>query len=380
MAEVVIFGAGKIARGFLGQLLFNAGIGFAFVDANEELVGLINARRRYSVNVLGAPERNSLITGCRAYALSDAAGIAAEARGCRAIFTAMGGKNLAAAAPHILRAALAAGRDINVITCENWTRPAQLLAAAARDIAPDMRAGFAEAVVMRSAIEPDAGQLAADPLVVNVQNYWRLPIDADALIAELPSVPEFEPTRDFKGFLERKFYTYNAANGTVSYLGALLGHTHIAQAARDPRVAEVLERVYHETGAALAAKYHLPLADQMAFAAASRAKLRDEVIVDTIERNARDPMRKLGPDDRLVGSARLALRYGVEPAGLATAIAAALHYRAAGDRSAEALAQIMAEGGAERALTQVCGLSRGDELYELVLAQQRDLRDRGWIR
>ena len=26
----------------------------------------------------------------------------------------------------------------------------------------------------------------------------------------------------FDGFLERKFYTYNAANGTVSFMGALL--------------------------------------------------------------------------------------------------------------------------------------------------------------
>ena len=59
MAEALIFGAGKIARGFLGQILFNAGVKTAFVDASEALVKLLNERKQYTVNVLGAPEKNS---------------------------------------------------------------------------------------------------------------------------------------------------------------------------------------------------------------------------------------------------------------------------------------------------------------------------------
>ncbi len=380
MAEALIFGAGKIARGFLGQILFNAHVSTAFVDANEDLVRLLNQRGSYTVNVLGAPELNSRVTGYRALYLTDDHGIAEEARDAKVIFTAMGGKNLAAAAPVIARALLRAIHPVNVITCENWKKPAEILKDAVSALYPEVRAGFAESVVMRSAIEPTAAELARDPLTVNVQNFWRLPLDAEALIAPLPAVPELEPTEDFRGFLERKFYTYNAANGAVSYIGALLGLTHICESARDERVSEVLEKVYLETGTALSRKYNIPLDKQMAFAATSRAKLRDEVIVDTLERNARDPLRKLGPDDRLVGSARLAQSYDVRPEGLATAIAAALWYESPGDPSAVRLKAMREESGAAFVLETVCQMRPGSDLFELVVEKIHRLREMGWIK
>lgn len=382
MAEAVIFGAGKIARGFIGQLLFNANIKTTFIDASEVLVRLLNERGVYTVNVLGAPEKNSRVTGFQALHLEDTEGIRAAMRNADVVFTAMGGKNLEAAAPKIADALNSCSHPVNLITCENWKKPAEILEKGVRAIYPDIQVGFAESVVMRSAIEPSAEQLAQDPLTVNVQNFWRLPLDGAALVAPLPAVPELEPMDDFKGFLERKFYTYNAANGTVSFVGSLLGLTHVSESARDARVAEVLERVYIETGTALARKYNITLEEQLDFASTSRAKLRDEVIVDTLERNARDPMRKLGPDDRLVGSARLAMEYGVEPWGLATSIAAAIWYESdnAADPSLETLRKMREEQGEAYVLEHVCKLQPGSELFNLVLKKVEELKGRGWIK
>ena len=380
MSEALIFGAGKIARGFLGQILFNAGIGTTFIDSSEALVKLMNERGAYTVNVLGAPEKNSLVTGFRALTLSETEEIEREAKDARVIFTAMGGKNLEAAAPYIAKAVMSARKPVNVITCENWKRPAALLKNAIAQICPAAKAGFAESVVMRSAIEATEEEKNRDPLWVNVQNFWRLPLDGEALIAPLPEVPELEPMTDFGGFLERKVYTYNAANGTVSFIGSLLGLTHISEAARDGRVSEVLEKVYLETGRALSAKYDISMEAQMEFAGTSRAKLRDEVIVDTLERNARDPLRKLGPDDRLVGPARMALEYGVKPEGLATAIAAAVYYHSPGDPSAEKLEKMRGEHGPGYVLETVCGLTPETELYAMVMDKIREAREKGWIK
>lgn len=380
MSEALIFGAGKIARGFLGQILYNAGVSTTFVDSSESLVKLLNERGRYTVNVLGAKEKNSVVTGYRAIALQDSEEIAKAARDARIIFTAMGGKNLEAAAPHIAKALANTERPVNVITCENWKQPAQLLRRLILENTPGVRAGFAEAVVMRSAIEARPEELQQDALWVNVQNFWRLPLDADALIAPLPEVPELEPMHDFRGFLERKVYTYNSANGTVAFLGSLLGLTYIAEAARDPRVSAVLEKVYMETGRALSVRYGISLEEQLEFAGTSRAKLRDEVIVDTLERNARDPLRKLGPDDRLVGPALLALRYGVRPVGLATAIAAAVYYTSPGDSSAESLQSMREKHGAGAVLENVCKLEPNSELYALVMEKIQEMRKIGWIR
>lgn len=381
MAECIIFGAGKIARGFIGQLLFLSGINFVFIEENGELVKLMEARGEYSVNVLGAPQKNSVVRGWRIISAHDQEKINAEARDAKLIFTAVGGKNLPAIVPALaglLQNALP--NAVNAITCENWKQPADTLKKGILSIAPGIKAGFAEAVVMRSAIEPGADMLESDPLCVCVQDFWHLPVDADSLVAPLPDISGLEPIHNFAGYLERKFYTYNAANGTVSYLGALLGHEYISEAARDGRIAEILDKVYEETGRALCAKHKIPFEEQMAFAETSRAKLLDRIIVDTPERNARDPMRKLGPDDRLVGSAKLALDFGIVPHGLATAVASAIYYEGApNDASAKELRALRESEGARGVLAKVCGLAENGLLYNLVLEKIEELREKKWI-
>ena len=49
----VIFGAGKIARGFIGHLLYLSGIPFTFIEREKTLADLLNTRGRYTVNILG---------------------------------------------------------------------------------------------------------------------------------------------------------------------------------------------------------------------------------------------------------------------------------------------------------------------------------------
>ena len=59
----VIFGAGKIARGFIGHLLFLSNIPFVFVEKSQALVDLINERGSYTVNMrmrLPEPMRYSM--------------------------------------------------------------------------------------------------------------------------------------------------------------------------------------------------------------------------------------------------------------------------------------------------------------------------------
>lgn len=239
--------------------------------------------------------------------------------------------------------------------------------------------GITEAVIMRSAIESDARLLEKDPLIVNVQDFWELPVDASRLAGELPPVQGLKLIPEFTGFLERKFYTYNAANGTVSYLGALLGYEKLADAAHDGRIIQVLDGVYQETARALSRKHHFPLEQQLAFTETSRRKLQDYAIVDFIERNARDPLRKLGKDDRLVGSARLVQEYGIRPEHLCTAIAAAIHYVSPGDEFAVELERMRKEEGVDAVLKKVCQLEPDGALGMLVKEKIEWLKERGWI-
>jgi len=385
----VIFGAGKIARGFVGHILTLSGIPFVFVEKYEPLVEKINARRSYTVNIMGNTAENCVVEGVHALSFAEKEEIVAAIAAADVVFTAVGGKNLGEIVPFLtegIARKAASGENLNVITCENWKKPAKILHDGVKEALPSEyqsyladKVGFAEAVIMRSGIEPDEEQLAKDPLWVNVSNFWQMPVDGDSLKGTIPEIRCVKPMNNFAGFLERKFYTYNAANGTVSFVGALLGYKDLGSAAYDKRIIDILEGVYDETSRALAKKHGIPLEEQVAFAGTSRAKLQDKAIIDTIERNARDPLRKLGKDDRLVGSANLVLDCGIIPEHLCISIAAAIYYVSPGDPSAEELVRMRTEEGIDAVLTKVCSLDPDGIIGKLVKEKINLLKEWGWI-
>lgn len=388
--KCVILGAGKIARGFIGHLLYLSEIPFIFVEKADALADLINERGQYTVNILGNSEKNCVVKGARAIRFSDAELVSDTIAEADTVFTAVGGKNLPSLIPYLTEAIekkSKTGGSLNIITCENWKLPADILRKGIEEnICVEAEeylkkhVGITEAVIMRSAIESDAELLKRDPLIVNVQDFWKLPVDASRVVGELPKIKGLELVEEFTGFLERKFYTYNAANGTTSYLGALLGYEKIADAAHDERILKILDGVYRETAQALSAKHHFPLEEQMEFTKTSKRKLQDYTIVDFIERNARDPLRKLGRDDRLVGSARLVEEYGICPENLCIAIAAAIYYESPKDEFAVELKRLRMEEGIDAILKKVCQLKPDGKLGSMVKEKIQLLKEWGWIR
>ena len=385
----VIFGAGKIARGFIGHLLYLSNIDFVFVEKADALADIINERGQYTVNILGNSDENCIVKNAKALKFSQKEEIAKAIAESDAVFNAVGGKNLQEIVPFLtagIEEKAKKGGYINFVTCENWKKPADILRDGILEILSDdakeyfeNNVGITESVIMRSAIESDAELLKTDPLIVNVQNFWELPVDASRLKGSLPEIKGLKLVPEFTGFLERKFYTYNAANGTTSYLGALFGYEKIADAAHDERILNILDGVYQETARALSLKHNFPLDEQLAFTLTSKAKLQDYTIVDFIERNARDPLRKLGPDDRLVGSARLVDSYGIKPENLCTAIAAAIYYESEGDEFAEELCRMRKENGVDYVLENVCKLDVNGTIATLVKEKIEMLKKEGYI-
>ncbi len=385
----VIFGAGKIARGFIGHLLYLSGIEFTFVEKFDSLVDLINLRGEYTVNILGANDKNCVVKCVKALGFADKEKIAEAIANADAVFNAVGGKNLGEIVPFLtagIEKKSKKGGKLNIVTCENWKQPADILKNGISEIISEeareyfeSNVGITEAVIMRSAIESDAELLKKVPLTVNVQNFWELPVDSSRLKGELPKIQGLKLIPEFTGFLERKFYTYNAANGTTSYLGALFGYEKIADAAHDERILKVLDGVYMETATALSKKHNFPLDEQLAFTLTSKNKLQDYTIVDFIERNARDPIRKLGPDDRLVGSARLVDSFGIKPENLCTAIAAAIYYKCENDEFAVQLEKMRKEYGIDYILQNVCKIDANGTIGTLVKEKIQMLKAEGYI-
>lgn len=381
--RALVLGAGKIARGFIGHLLHLAGWQVTFIEVNRRLVDLLNTRRSYRVHVLGNPARSSRIDGVSASTPDRVAEDPATAV-ADLVFVSVGGANLAdagATIASVLKARMQAGNlsPLNIIVCENWYHAAETLRASilealeSQGIDSPPPFGVAESTIMRSCIEPTEEQRSEDPLAVQAQDFWTMELDEDALVTPFPPIEGMQPTSNFSHALQRKLFTYNMLNATISYTGWLIGHSHLDQAANDPRLQPLIAGAIEETTAAQVAAFGFDIADQREYAHRALRKFQDHAIVDPLTRQIRDPIRKLGRKDRLVGAALLCLDHNVDPRCIAVGIAAALRCRNPLDPAAEQLAKLVIRHGERGALARLSCLPPEHPLQDLVQEQSTEL-------
>ena len=110
-------------------------------------------------------------------------------------------------------------------------------------------------------------------------------------------------------------------------------------------------------------------------------KYQDKSVTDFTERHGRDPIRKLGPSDRIVGTMRLVEKHGISYDALAITLAAALNYPVVNpeDSTALQLEDMRREKGVDLILEQVCGISPEEPAAEAVKKQVEFLREKGWL-
>jgi mannitol-1-phosphate 5-dehydrogenase len=140
----------------------------------------------------------------------------------------------------------------------------------------------------------------------------------------------FEEKADLLPFEEAKLYGHNATHALAAYIGTTCGVEFISQLRDQPGVMAFLRAAFiEESGAALIGKYAgvdalFTEAGYAAYVDDLLARMTNPYLRDTVERVGRDPARKLGWDDRLIGTMRLALSQGIAPHRFALGAAAAL--------------------------------------------------------
>ncbi len=201
-----------------------------------------------------------------------------------------------------------------------------------------------------------------------VEEFNRILIDRIDLPGFRRGIEVFEEKGDLLPFEEAKLYGHNATHALVGYLAHRKGYETMSEALSDPALrAFAREAFLHESGAALISKYagFDPL-----FTEAGYAEYVDDLLVrmgnpnlmDAVERIIRDPGRKLGWNDRLIGTMRLALEASVEPAGFAQGAAAALRFaypEAAPNETGDALRKLWQDAPHAEANAVVARIEQG---------------------
>jgi mannitol-1-phosphate 5-dehydrogenase len=236
--------------------------------------------------------------------------------------------------------------DCVVYAAENDTRAATRLKEACQSYNPagfGGRAQFSETVIGKmSSVVSDPIRLKDESLAPIVPGLDRaLLVEAfNRILVDQVTLPNFE--RGLSAFIEKpdlapfaaaKIYGHNAIHALLGYLAHDQGLHYMHEASeREDLMAFVREAFLSESGVGLRHKY--AGLDEELFTEEGFETYAEELLVrmvnpflrDPVERVTRDPGRKLGWNDRLIGSMLLAVEAGVVPTHLARGASIALDF------------------------------------------------------
>ena len=166
------------------------------------------------------------------------------------------------------------------------------------------------------------------PRACLVEAFNKILITRVSLSGVERGIDVFEEKVDLLPFEEAKLYGHNAAHALTGYLARLRGYDFVSEVRDGPIFACARDAFLQESGAALIKRYSG--ADPL-FTPEGWQEYTDDLMQrmtnchlrDSIDRVTRDPARKLGWNDRLIGTMRLALLAGIEPVRYALGAAAA---------------------------------------------------------
>ncbi len=357
-----------------------------FVEANPELVTLLNQEGSYPLRLFDAYARREIdvrIRGVHALLPTQEEEVMSFFVESDVLGTAVGIQNYPHIAPYIARGIhrrREQGKPVDIYLCENdleaHTRLKSLVASyldeSTRAWMED-HIGFVRVSVARMV----AGRKAeVPPLLVLADAYREFPYDERARRSERVYLATLKPIYNFEVELQRKIYTYNLAHAALAYLGYVQGYRYVHEGFHDPWVMQIFHGALEETAQALYRAYPLDInpREHQKVLEDVRIRFGNPLLQDPIHRVARDPIRKLGPHDRLVGSALLCLAQDIFPAHIAIICAASLLYDWEGDPEALRLQEKIRREGVERTLEEITTLTSQDPLGQRILEEYDRLK------
>lgn len=379
MKNAVMYGAGNIGRGFIGELFSESGYRVTFIDVDDSLVNLLESRGQYPIRILDDNNTcDKIISNVGAVNGKDMPAAAQAVASADIMATAVGGNILARIAPIIARGIelrSRGGKPLDIIVCENLHNADRIFRSLVEEsINPACReflcesVGFVSASIGRMVPVVTDTLKAVDPLIVGVEPFCTLPVDACAFKGEIPKIVNLLPADNIAYHTDSKLYIHNMLHSSCAYLGFIMGYTYIYEAVSDGEIIKTVRGALGEVSEAITAEHGVDADLPIRYGEDLIRRFANRALADSVERVGRDTPRKLAFEDRLVGAARLCEKHGVKFENIARGIAAALVFSA--DDSSKGVAQLARSSGPGAALKRYAGLSensgilgRASELY-----------------
>ncbi|MBN8211020.1 mannitol-1-phosphate 5-dehydrogenase [Bacillus sp. NTK071] len=353
------FGAGNIGRGLIGYLLNQTGYHICFVDADQHLIDQINEHNRYVIELLDGDRTQETIHPVSGLHTSAHNEIIDEIVEADFITTSVGVHNLPRIAPVLSQGLLKRKRlnkpTIDVMANENALNASSHLKEEIRKILSDEEAeelhlyvGFPNTAIDRLSLS----EQRSEGNVALVEPYYEWVINRSELVnEELPRLADATYVDTLTPYIERKLFIVNMSHATTAYMAHLQGYPTIQRALKDERLKDFVRRTMQEAASYFTHTYEMEAEELTTFIENTIGRFQNENMNDDIQRVGRAPIRKLGPEERLVKPTVALSKMNLPFGHLTTAIAGAFLFNNQEDEESVALQVYIEENGIEQAIT-----------------------------
>lgn len=386
--KLVLFGAGKIGRSFIGQLFSRSGYQVVFIDIDRQIIDALNARRSYEVHVCDKVPETIHVDNVRGVFGGDVDHVVDEIVTADILAVSIGKNGLRHVVPTIAGALLRReetypGRMIDIILAENMRNADVFVRNELKNILPaeyplDKRVGLVETsigkMVPLAVDRPDD-----DMLSVSAEAYNTLIVNKQAFKNPVPEVAGMEAKDNIKAWVDRKLFIHNFGHAAAAYIGYLRhpACVYLWEVLEDEDVKNFVRGGMLQSAEALKSEYPGVFSDRHLEEHIDDllGRFSNRHLGDTVYRVGCDLYRKLASDDRIVTPLTSAYRAGLPYDRILHVLEAALRFRAAGADGNMFPSDIefhaeLENRGTRHILQNICGFSGEDMLAAKCIAAE----------
>ena len=391
MKKLVLFGAGKIGRSFIAQLFSRSGYEVVFIDIDKKVINALNEKGEYKVVVKSEKGDNVIVVkNVRGILSTDTDTVTEELSNADLVATSVGPNVIPRIIPILteglrLRFKVSPKEPLDIILAENLRDAAQIVKKEMRKYLPDSYdidnlVGLVETSIGKMVpIIPDE-VIARDPLIVYAEPYNTLIIDKKGFKNSLPDVEGLAFKENMTAWVDRKSFIHNLGHAAAAYYSYShypdLIYLYEAVNKKDVKIfarktmlqsASVLMRHYPGEFTEKALIEHI---DDLLY------RFSNKALGDTIFRVGQDLFRKLGPEDRITGVLKLAVKYKLPYDKILQTLKYAMKFKASdpsGNRSENDIkfTTLFEKEGTDYILENICMLDRMkySEIYKEIASE-----------
>ncbi|MBM3713285.1 MAG: mannitol-1-phosphate 5-dehydrogenase, partial [Actinobacteria bacterium] len=212
-------------------------------------------------------------------------------------------------------------------------------------------------------IKEDILQIFAEP-------YNTLILDKKAFKNPIPDVTGLAPKDNMKAWVDRKLFIHNLGHAAAAYAGYLYNNNfmYLYEALSVKKIYNQTKQTMQQAADILMKEYpnEFTKKDLMDHINDLLERFMNKALGDTIYRVGRDLLRKLEPEDRLVGAIKMGIKHNLEVDKILYALVCSFYFRAADEsgnifkRDIEFVEKYF-NNGIEYILVNLCKFSSKDD-------------------